>query len=236
MNKKDHTQLIVAADVDGLGELQQLMDALGDAVDWFKVGNQLFTRCGREAVDLLKNAGKKVFLDLKYHDIPNTVGQAVRSAAALGADMTNVHASGGPSMLRAAAQAAREEGVLVVAVTVLTSLTADELETVGLQVEPAEQVRRLACLARNCGIEGVVCSAHEIHTIRMACGEDFILVVPGIRPADSARNDQKRVMTPRQAARAGANFIVVGRPITRAENPAEAARSILQELVADTGA
>lgn len=146
MSKKDPTQLIVAADVDGLGELQQLIDVLGDAVDWFKVGNQLFTRCGREAVELLKNAGKKVFLDLKYHDIPNTVGQAVRSAASLGADMTNVHASGGPTMLRAAARAAQEEGVLVVAVTVLTSLTADELETVGLQVEPAEQVRRLACL------------------------------------------------------------------------------------------
>lgn len=224
------TQLIVAADVNEPDEAKRLIDAVGSAADWYKVGNQLFTRHGPAAVSVFTEAGKNVFLDLKFHDIPNTVHQAVLSAAATGARMTNVHASGGPSMLHAAAQAAEQTGILAIAVTVLTSLDEEELQTVGIEGGPAEQVRRLACLARNSGMDGVVCSAHEIQLIRSVCGRDFQLVVPGIRPAGSQSNDQKRVMTPAEAAAAGANYIVVGRPVTQAADPAEAAQRIRDEL------
>lgn len=230
MNKKPGTELIIAADVSTPEEAGELIRAVGPAADWYKVGNQLFTRHGPAAVSVFTNAGKKVFLDLKFHDIPNTVEQAVRSAAAVGAHMTNVHASGGPSMLHAAARAAQDTGILTVAVTVLTSLDEEELQTVGIEGGPAEQVRRLACLARNAGLGGVVCSAHEIALIRHVCGKDFALVVPGIRPLGSQSNDQKRVMTPRDAAQAGASYIVVGRPVTKASDPGAAARAIRDEL------
>jgi orotidine-5'-phosphate decarboxylase len=224
------TRLIVALDVDTLEAAAQLVLRLGPAVEWYKVGKQLFTRHGPAAVQQLKDAGKQVFLDLKFHDIPNTVAQAVRSAAAIGADLTNVHAAGGPAMLRGAAQAARESGILVTAVTVLTSMDRAELAAVGVDIEPAQQVVRLAVLSRDCGIPGVVCSPLEVALIRQACGADFVLVVPGIRPAGAALDDQKRVMTPRQAAEAGTNFIVVGRPITAAEDPAAAAAAVLRDL------
>jgi orotidine-5'-phosphate decarboxylase len=227
---KPRTELIVALDVDDLSQVRELVENLGDTVSWFKIGKQLFTRHGAEAVSLVKEAGHKVFLDLKYHDIPNTVAQAVRSAAAIGADMVNVHAGGGPSMLKAASEAAGESGVLLLAVTVLTSLDAAELEAIGFNRSPKEQVLRFARLTQDNGVPGVVCSALEIGPIREACGEDFVLVVPGIRPAGSARGDQKRVMTPGEAAAAGANYIVVGRPITQAEDPAAAARAIQAEL------
>lgn len=230
MHKSSSTQLIVAADVNDTDAAKRLIAAVGDAADWYKVGNQLFTRHGPAAVSVFAEAGKKVFLDLKFHDIPNTVHQAVLSAAAAGASMTNMHASGGPSMLHAAARAAEQAGILAVAVTVLTSLDKEELQTVGIEGGPAEQVRRLACLARNSGVGGVVCSAHEIQLIRSLCGQDFQLVVPGIRPAGSQANDQKRVMTPGEAAAAGANYIVVGRPVTQAANPGEAARRIRAEI------
>lgn len=230
MQKSSPTQLIVAADVNAPDEAKRLIDAVGDAADWYKVGNQLFTRHGPAAVSVFTNAGKNVFLDLKFHDIPNTVHQAILSAAAAGARMTNVHASGGPSMLQAAARAAEQAGILAIAVTVLTSLDEEELQTVGIEGGPAEHVRRLACLARNSGLDGVVCSAHEIHLIRSVCGPDFQLVVPGIRPAGSQSNDQKRVMTPADAAAAGANYIVVGRPVTQAADPGEAAQRIQDEI------
>ncbi|MDT8391196.1 MAG: orotidine-5'-phosphate decarboxylase [Lentisphaeria bacterium] len=224
------TKLIVALDVNTLTEAEKLVDSIGPDVEWFKVGKQLFTRYGPAAVDMLKARGKNVFLDLKFHDIPNTVAQAVRSAASLGADMTNVHAAGGPAMLKAAAAAASESDILLIAVTVLTSMNADELAATGITDTPETHVIRLAKLTQASGLAGVVCSALEITPIKAACGEAFTLVVPGIRPAGSAKGDQKRVMTPGEASRAGADFIVVGRPITQAEVPSQAAAAVLAEL------
>lgn len=224
------TQIMVALDVNTLEEADALVRRIGPAVTWYKVGKQLFTRHGPETVKRLKAAGKKVFLDLKFHDIPNTVGQAVRSAAAIGADLTNVHAGGGPAMLQAAAEAGRSAGITVIAVTVLTSMDAAQLQATGVAAAPAEQVERLAGLARAAGVQGVVCSAHEIKLMRAAFGPDFLLVVPGIRPAGADVGDQKRVMTPKQAADAGADFLVIGRPITGDTDPAAAAARILAEL------
>ena len=228
MNKS--TVLIVALDVDTLPEAEAVVRSCGDAVVWYKVGKQLFTRHGPEVVRTLKGAGKKVFLDLKFHDIPNTVGQAVRAAAAIGADLVNIHASGGPAMLKAAADAGVKAGIPVIAVTVLTSLNREELQAVGFPPDPEQQAVRLAALTRTAGLRGVVCSAWEIAAMRREFGPDFLLVVPGIRPAGADHADQKRVMTPAQAAAAGADFIVVGRPITQAPDPAAAARAVLAEL------
>lgn len=225
------TELITALDVSSEREAFEIVEKIGSAVTWYKVGKQLFTRLGPSIVAGLKARGKRVFLDMKFHDIPNTVGQAVRSAAAIGADMCNVHASGGPAMLRAAAEAGRETGILVTAVTVLTSMDGQELSSVGIASEPADQVERLARLTQACGLPGVVCSALEIPLVRRACGEDFVLVVPGIRPAGAAKGDQKRVMTPAEAAQAGAQFIVVGRPILAAEDPAAAAAAVQAEIL-----
>jgi len=222
---------MVALDVDTLDAAADLVRRIGPAVEWYKIGKQLFTRHGPAALGPLKAAGKRVFLDLKFHDIPNTVAQAVRAAAAIGADLTNVHAAGGPQMLRDAAQAARESRVLLAAVTVLTSLSRADLAATGLDVEPAEQVVRLARLAQDCGVPGVVCSPLEVSLLRQACGPDFMLVVPGIRPAGAESGDQKRIMTPRQAAQAGADFIVVGRPVTAAADPAAAAAAMVAELL-----
>jgi orotidine-5'-phosphate decarboxylase len=227
---KTQTELIVALDVDTIAEGLALVDQLGDSVTWYKIGKQLFTRFGPEAVTSIKARGKKVFLDLKYHDIPNTVAQAVKSAAAIGADMTNVHASGGPAMLQAAAKAASGSNTLLIAVTVLTSMNQEELAAIGITASPLEQVVRLARLTQAAGVPGIVCSAQEIVPIRAACGPEFQLVVPGIRPAGADHGDQKRVMTPSEAAQAGANYIVVGRPITAAADPRAAALAILREL------
>ena len=227
---KPETRLIIALDVDTLAEAAEIVDRVGPSVEWYKVGKQLFTRHGPAAVELLKGKGKKVFLDLKFHDIPNTVGQAVRSACALGADMVNVHVSGGPAMCRAAAEAGEAEGILLVGVTVLTSMNSAELSAVGVSDSPGAQVVRLARLGQACGLAGVVCSALEIPVIREACGDQFQLVVPGIRPSGADKGDQQRVMTPGEASAAGADFIVVGRPITQAPVPAEAAQAVLEEL------
>ncbi|OQC13891.1 MAG: Orotidine 5'-phosphate decarboxylase [Lentisphaerae bacterium ADurb.Bin082] len=224
------TTLITALDVDTQEAALAVADRIGAAAEWFKVGKQLFTRCGAEVVRGLKARGKKVFLDLKYHDIPNTVEQAVRAAAAIGADLCNVHASGGPAMLRAAAKAGADTGMQVVAVTVLTSMDQAELNAIGITETPAEAVLRLARLAKDCGLPGVVCSAHEIAPLRKAFGSDFLLVVPGIRPAGASLGDQKRVMTPAEAAQAGAQYIVVGRPILAAADPAKAAKDIQAEI------
>ncbi len=230
VERTDATTLIVALDVDTPEEALGLVDALGGTVQWYKVGHQLFTRHGPGIVAALKTRGKRVFLDLKYHDIPNTVAQAIRSAAAVGADLTNVHAGGGADMLAAAAAAAEQAGIVAVAVTVLTSMDGAALRAVGVGESPVEQVVRLASLTRDCGLAGVVCSPLEIGPVREACGPGFLLVVPGIRPDGAARGDQKRIMTPGQAARAGAQFIVVGRPIRAAADPAAAAQAVLEEL------
>lgn len=226
------TRLIVALDVSEAAEAFSLVDRLGPEVEWYKVGKQLFTRFGPPVIAGLKSRGKKVFLDMKYHDIPNTVAQAVRSAAAIGADLINVHASGGPAMLQAAAAAAGEVGATVIAVTVLTSMDAAELAAVGITVSPAEQVVRLAQLTRASGLAGVVCSAQELSLIREHCGSAFLTVVPGIRPGGADVGDQKRVMTPAAAALAGADYIVVGRPILAAADPRQAALAVQAELAA----
>jgi len=224
------TELIIALDVDTLDEAREIVRRIGPAGVWYKVGKQLFTRHGPDSVRFLKAAGKQVFLDLKFHDIPNTVAQAVRAAAAIGADLTNVHASGGPAMLAAAAQAAAESHILLVAVTVLTSLGNSDLQAIGCPPDTGAHALRLAGLAKAAGCHGVVCSAHEIAAMRNAYGHAFMLVVPGIRPAGAGLDDQKRVMTPAAAAAAGARFIVVGRPVTQAADPAAAAAAVRAEL------
>lgn len=228
-----NTKLIVPLDVDTLDDAREIVARIGPSVEWYKVGKQLFTRFGPESVRFLKDLGKNVFLDLKFHDIPNTVGQAVRSAAALGANMTNVHASGGPAMLTAAAEAVADNDMILIAVTVLTSLNAEDLKAVGVPSQPEQQVVRLARLTEQSGLAGVVCSALEITPVRQACGDDFVLVVPGIRPAGASHGDQRRVMTPTQAAAAGASYVVVGRPITQSEDPQAAAAAVLAELAAN---
>ncbi|MBO7742015.1 MAG: orotidine-5'-phosphate decarboxylase [Victivallales bacterium] len=224
------TKLIVALDFPELEPALALVDRLGDTVEWYKVGKQLFTHYGPMVLKELKNRGKQVFLDMKYYDIPNTVAGAIRSAAAIGADIINVHASGGPAMLAAAAAAAKETGKTVIAVTVLTSMDQEQLNAIGLEVTPAQQVSRLARLTEESGLAGVVCSPLEIELIRAERSGDFITVVPGIRPAGAAVGDQKRIMTPALAAKAGASYIVVGRPIIAAEDPVAAAKSVLAEL------
>ncbi|MEA2013648.1 MAG: orotidine-5'-phosphate decarboxylase [Verrucomicrobiota bacterium] len=226
------TELIVALDADKLEVAEKIVEAAGDNVKWYKVGKQLFTLYGPKTIEMLKNKGKKVFLDLKFHDIPNTVGGAIQSAGAIGADMVNIHASGGSAMMKAAADSAKSlnKDMILIAVTVLTSIDDATMKTMGFSCSPGELALSLAKLAKANNIAGVVASAWEIKTIKEVCGKDFLLIVPGIRPAGSAKDDQKRVMTPRQASEAGADYIVVGRPVTQADNPAEAAKKILEEL------
>ena len=224
------TELITALDYSNEADALETVRRIGDSGIWYKVGKELFTASGPSVVMKLKELGKKVFLDLKFHDIPNTVSKAIRAAAAIGADLCNVHASGGRAMLTAAAEAAGESGIRLVAVTVLTSMDAAELASIGIDATPQEQVLRLAKLTQACGVAGVVCSALELPGIRRECGKDFLTVVPGIRPAGTSADDQKRIMTPAQAAKAGADLIVVGRPITKAEDPAAAAGAIQREL------
>jgi orotidine-5'-phosphate decarboxylase len=225
------THLIVALDVDRQADAERLIDQCGDAVTWFKIGKQLFTRSGPPIVARLKAARKQVFLDLKFHDIPNTVNQAVAAAIDIGADLVNVHASGGRPMLEAAAKA-RHGAAQVIAVTVLTSIDEATFHEVGFPGTIPDQVVRLARLAQQAGLDGVVASGRESALIRLACGPDFVQVIPGIRPATAAADDQQRTMTPGDAARAGAHYIVVGRPITHAASPSDAARAITAELAA----
>ena len=206
---------------------------LAGHVGGMKIGLEFFNAQGPQGVKAVTDMGMPLFLDLKFFDIPNTVAGAVRSVTPLAPYMLNVHASGGPAMMKAALEAAEQtsaslgiERPKVIAVTVLTSFDESDLESVGVSDSPRDQVVRLASLARDCGLDGVVCSAHEIAAIRAACGPDFKLVVPGIRPAGADVADQKRVMTPPEAAKAGANHLVIGRPITQAPNPVEAAQEI----------
>jgi len=228
MNPKD--RLIVALDVDSKEKALRLVDALGPHVGMFKVGKELFTAEGPAAVRSIVQSGGRVFLDLKFHDIPNTVAKAVGSAAQLGAFFVTLHASGGRAMLEAAASALPAEGTQLLGVTVLTSHTDDSLEETGARGSVAETVRRLAVLARDSGIDGVVCSPHEITLIRESVGDDLVIVTPGIRPKGSAKGDQARVTTPLEAVRLGCDYIVVGRPITEAASPADAAEAIVEEL------
>lgn len=213
------------ADLDAALELARGLDPGGCRL---KIGKELFTACGPGAVEALQSLGFEIFLDLKFHDIPNTVAAAVRSAAALGVWMVNVHASGGRRMLEAAAGAVSESPspTLITGVTVLTSLSEEEVGELGLSAPLEEQVARLALLCRDCGLHGVVCSAREAPRLRPLVGADFALVTPGIRPAGSAADDQRRVVTPAAALEGGADFLVVGRPITRAADPQAALAAI----------
>ncbi len=222
-------RLILALDVDTSSQAQQIVQSVGESASTFKVGKQLFTAEGPQIVRDLIASGKKVFLDLKFHDIPNTVSSAVRQASELRVSMLTVHASGGSKMLKAAAEAA-SPSTLVLAVTVLTSLNDEDLSEIGVAGNVQAQVLRLGGLARANGIRGLVASAHEAQALRRELGEDFAIVTPGVRPAGTAKGDQARVVTPADALRAGASHIVVGRPITEAADPARAARQILGEL------
>jgi orotidine-5'-phosphate decarboxylase len=218
------TELIVAVDVPDLDQASRVLDQLAGSVRWFKVGLQLFTAAGPAVVREIRSRGAQVFLDLKFHDIPNTVAGAAESATALGAEMINVHASGGEAMMRAALEGCANAGCappLVIAVTILTSQPATEAD-----------VLNLARSAKTSGLDGVVCSAREAAALRRELGEHFKLICPGIRPAWSAKGDQNRIVTPRDAVAAGADFIVVGRPILDASDPAAAAQRILEEMAA----
>jgi orotidine-5'-phosphate decarboxylase len=224
-------RLAVALDLPDAAQALALVDRLGDTCQWFKVGMELYYAAGNRIVHQLRDRGFNVFLDLKLHDIPNTVAGAVRSATQAGASLLTLHASGGRAMMSAAAEAASAPGSpRLLAVTVLTSMDANELAGIGITTSPAEQVLRLARLAQASGIDGMVCSPEEVAALRRETGPSTLLVVPGIRPSGSAQDDQKRIATPAQAIAAGASMLVVGRPITRATDPAEAARAILKEI------
>lgn len=228
-------EVIVALDVDNLTSAASLVERLYPTVTLFKVGLQLFTAEGPRAVEAVHQRGGRVFLDLKLHDIPNTVAGAVREAARLGVEMCTLHASGGRSMLQAASQAVAAAGssMRLLAVTVLTSLDSRALEeVVGSRLDVTAQVVRLASLAREAGIDGVVASPQELGVLRTALGSSVYLVIPGIRPAWASTDDQRRIMTPHEAAAAGADYLVIGRPITGAVDPAQATRRILDELQA----
>ncbi len=225
-------RLIVALDVPTARDARHLVAALGESASIYKIGKQLFTAEGPQLVRELVASGKKVFLDLKFHDIPNTVGAAVRQASELKVSMLTVHGLGGTKMLKAAAEAAATSASrpLVLAVTVLTSMADEDLAEVGIAGNVLTQVLRLGALARDAGIGGLVASAHEARELRRELGTGFAIVTPGVRPAGADKGDQARVVTPAAAIQAGATHIVVGRPITAAENPAEAARHIIAEL------
>jgi len=232
-------KLLVALDVDSGRRALELADALTGVVGGVKVGSRLFTLEGPALVRELVARGTRVFLDLKFHDIPNQVAQAVAAAAQTGAWMVDVHASGGPAMMAAAIKAGREAAEqigrpmpLVVGITVLTSMNQDMLAETGVERPLLEQVVSLARLAKSAGLQGVVASPHEISAIRQACGTDFAIVTPGIRGASAGgdMNDQMRTLGPAEAVRAGANYLVVGRPIIAAPDPRAAAQKIVEEL------
>ena len=227
-------RLIVALDAADEAAARAMLERLPAGVRRVKVGKQLFTAAGPQFIESLHARGLEVFLDLKYHDIPNTVAGAVRAAADLGVWMVNVHAGGGPAMLAAAREAlsGRDERPWLIAVTVLTSLDAGELHAVGVDDPPARQVHRLTGLARNAGLDGVVTSPREVADLRVSFGRDLALVTPGVRPAGATRGDQRRVATPGAAVVNGSDFLVVGRPITGAADPAAALDAVAREVVA----
>jgi orotidine-5'-phosphate decarboxylase len=230
-------KIIVALDVETLEEAEEFVKTLKPIIQIFKVGKQLFTRCGPNIIEMIHHHGGKVFLDLKYHDIPNTVARAVEEAAKLKVFMLTIHAMGGIKMMQEAVassiNSSRNISVpppLIVAVTILTSLKQGDLSALGIDLPIEEAVSRLAALAKQAGVNGVVASAKEAQRIKAACGNDFIIVTPGIRPKDSFPDDQKRVVTPKDAVRAGSTFMVIGRPILKADDPLKAAEAIAREI------
>lgn len=225
-------RLIVALDAPDAHSAMEIVSRLAGTCRWMKVGLELYISAGPRIVEALAEQGYNVFLDLKLHDIPNTVAGAARSAAALGAKMLTVHGGGGPAMLTAAREglAGVSDAPQLLAVTVLTSMDAEQLRAVGVERTPAEQVMKLAKMGKDCGINGFVCSPQEVSALRTLTGRDGVLVIPGIRPAGAAVGDQKRIATPADALRQGASYLVVGRPITQAANPAEAAEAVMSEM------
>ena len=237
MNRDDvRDKIIFALDVNGITDIDRYAELLSGKIGMFKIGKELFTSCGPEAVKIVQRHGGRVFLDLKYHDIPNTVAKAMLEAARLGVQLVNLHALGGAEMMETAATAVRKEFVddrpRLLAVTILTSSTAETLRGVGIDYPVQDMVVRLARLALNAGMDGVVASPLEIEAIRAACGPDFLIVTPGVRPAFAAADDQKRIMIPAEAIRAGADYLVIGRPIAKASDPAAAADMIADEILA----
>ena len=230
--KMSPNPVYVALDTTDPDYARQLAERVRGSVGGLKLGLEYFNANGPDGVRPFVETGMPVFLDLKYHDIPNTVAGAARAAAALGVSILNVHAQGGAVMMRAALEAVKSvsPATKVIAVTMLTSLSDEDLPSVGLMPPVGDQVLRLASLTRQCGLDGVVCSAHEIARLRAELGPDFLLVVPGIRPKGADVGDQKRVMDPAQARDAGASVLVIGRPITAAADPGEAARQIAENL------
>ena len=223
-------KIIVPLDVPTANAARELIKAIGGTVGFFKIGNQLFTAEGPAIVREVLDSGSKVFLDLKYHDIPNTVRHSVESACALGVDMLTIHLSGGRAMCEAAVAGRGASETLVLGVTVLTSLTDDALSEVGFRGTVQEEVVLLAELAKNTGVTGLVASPHELTLLRNRYGSLFTTVIPGIRPKWSEPGDQKRVLPPRQAVDAGADYLVIGRPITASSDPKDAVRRIIHEL------
>ncbi len=225
------TRLAVALDYPDAYQAMSLVDSLGQTCQWFKVGMELYYAAGNDIVRQLRDRGFDVFLDLKLHDIPNTVAGAVRSVTQTGAALLTIHASGGAAMMTAAAEAAKASGSpRLLAVTVLTSMDTTQLAGTGITASPADQVLRLAKRETQSGIDGFVCYAEEVASLRATTGPDTLLVIPGIRPTGSPIGDQKRVATPTQAIAHGASLLVVGRPITQAKDPAAAAEAILDEI------
>jgi len=235
MNSRD--KLIIALDVDNETRAMHFINLLKHDVKFFKIGFELFSSCGPSIVKSVKETGCEIFLDLKYHDIPNTVGKAAASITKLGVFMFNVHASGGFDMMRKAREMSDEvsaqlkiEPPKIIAVTVLTSMDENGLKKTGVNDSIKDHVVRLALLAKEAGLDGVVASPEEVKLIRKACGEHFLIVTPGVRPLWAAAGDQKRIAAPKETIASGANFIVVGRPVLEAKNPVEAVRLILKEM------
>lgn len=232
--KTSHSSpIIVALDYASQRDAYEFVDRIDPQRCRLKVGKEMFTLFGPQLVNDLQQRGFEVFLDLKFHDIPNTTARAVAAAAELGVWMVNVHASGGARMMQAAKEALLPYGAdapLLIAVTVLTSMDEDDLRGLGITLSPAEQAERLAVLTQQCGLDGVVCSAHEAARLKQRCGAAFQLVTPGIRPAGSAAGDQRRIMTPEQAKLAGVDYMVIGRPITQSSDPAQTLNAILATL------
>ena len=237
MIKQARDRIVFAMDVAHFEDAQRFVRLLRNRVGLFKVGKQLFTHAGPKVLDMIRQNGQRAFLDLKFHDIPNTVAKASQEATRLEVAMFNVHALGGLEMMKAAVQATREKAKelgtrkpLLLGVTVLTSLDDQSLRQVGIEGSVEEAVSRLARLSEEAAMDGVVASPREIGVIRKACGQDFVVVTPGVRPAAAAKDDQRRVMTPGDAIKAGADYLVIGRPIQQASDPVEAVERIVEEI------
>jgi len=226
-------KIIIALDYPAAAPALALAERLQPELCRLKVGKELFTASGPALLEQLMRRGFEIFLDLKFHDIPNTTAQACKAAASLGVWMVNVHALGGRKMLEAAREAIAHstQRPKLIAVTLLTSMAQQDLADIGINATPAEMVLRLATLARDSGLDGVVCSAQEAALLRRQCGDEFCLVTPGIRPAQASLDDQSRVMTPLAALQAGSSYLVIGRPITQAADPLQALLDINQEIV-----